>query len=112
MKIRDMIDTLELELCTGENNLDTEVGRGYASDILSDVMAKTTSGDIWVTNQAHENVIAMVFFKRLAGVIIAGNVRPDDEALEKAKKNNVTVFVSKLDAFEIVGRLYQLGVRG
>ena len=112
MKLMRIIEQLDLEVLSGESNLDCEVRGGYASDILSDVMAKTHQGDIWVTNQGHQNVVAMVFFKRLAGVIIADSVLPDEEALEKAKKNNIAVLTTKMNAFEIIGRLYQIGVRG
>lgn len=112
MKLMEIAKELGLEIIAGENNLNSEIEAGYASDILSDVMAKTKVGDIWVTNQGHQNVIALVFFKRLAGVIIAGDIKPDEEALQKAKEKDIPVFLTKMNAFEIVGRLYKLGIRG
>lgn len=112
MKLKELINEFEFEVLSGEDSLDTDVTGGYASDILSDVMAKTKPGDIWVTNQGHQNVIAMVFFKRLAGVIIAGAVQPDDDALQKARQNKIAVLTTKMNAFEVIGRLYRSGVRG
>ena len=112
MKLKEIVEELGLKVVAGENNLEVDVEGGYASDILSDVMAKTKHGDLWVTNQGHQNVVALVFFKRLAGVIIAGDIKPDEEALQKAKEKDIPVLLSEMNAFEIIGQLYQLGVRG
>ena len=44
---------------------DIEVNGFIVSDILSDVMAKSQKGDLWITNHTHVNVIAIIFFKGL-----------------------------------------------
>ena len=75
-------------------------------------MAKAPKDSIWVTNHTHQNVIALVFFKRLRGVIIAGGVEPEEDALEKAIEKKIPVFKTKLNAFDLVGMLYELGLRG
>ena len=81
MKLREIVEKLGLEVASGSNNLDVEVTSGCVSDILSDVMAKAPRGSIWVTNHTHQNVMALVFFKRLTGVIIAGGLELEEEAL-------------------------------
>lgn len=112
MKLREIVTKLGLEIAAGENNLDLEVTHGYVSDILSDVMAKAPRGCVWVTNQTHQNVIAIVFFKRLNAVIMAGGVEPESEALQKAIEKELPLLKSQQSAFEIVGQLFHLGVRG
>lgn len=89
-----------------------EVTGGYTSDLMSDVLGQAKKGDVWITNQKHLNVIAVASLLGLSGVIIAGGMKPDENALEKAQQENVNVFVTDLSAFEVVGRLYSLGVRG
>lgn len=112
MKLREIIEKLELEVIAGETKLDCEVTGGCVSDILSDVMAKAPRGSIWVTNHAHQNVIALVFFKRLSGVIIAGGVDLEEDALQKAVEKEIPVLKTKSSAFDMVGWLYKLGIRG
>ena len=112
MKLKDIVVKLNLEVLAGNKSLELEINGGYVSDILSDVMAKTEKGDLWVTNQAHQNVIALVYFKRMAGVIIADGIDPEPEALEKAVEHNIPLLKTQLCAFEVVGQLYQLGIRG
>ena len=112
MKLKDIMGKLELELISGNENLEIEINGGYVSDILSDVMAKAKQGDLWITNQAHQNVIALAYFRRLSGVIIASGIDLEPEALEKATEHKIPVFKTQLSAFEVVGQLYKLGIGG
>ena len=75
-------------------------------------MGKAAARSIWVTNQVHSNVIAVATLIDAAAVIIAGGVQPEAGTLEKAKEVGIPVFATDLPAFEVVGRLYELGVRG
>ena len=93
-------------------SLDNEVTGGYASDLLSDVIANSRQGDVWVTLQGHVNVVAVASMKDLAGIILVNDRRPDEDAVEKAEEEGIPILVSGLPAFEVVGRLYGLGVRG
>lgn len=112
MTLRQIVEKLGLEVASGMSNLDVEVTSGCVSDILSDVMAKAPRGSIWVTNHTHQNVMALVFFKRLTGVIIAGGLELEEDALQKALEKDIPVLKTKANAFDVVGHLYELGIRG
>ncbi|NLK09040.1 MAG: serine kinase [Firmicutes bacterium] len=91
---------------------DVVVHGGYCSDLLSDVMGRATAGCVWVTNQVHVNVVAVASLVEAAAVIIAGGVCPESQTLEKAAATHVPLFTSDLSAFEVVGLLYEMGVKG
>lgn len=110
MQLKKVIELLGLNVFSGEENLEKEITGGIISDMLSDVMAQAQKGALWVTNQTHENVLAIVFFKSLAGVILPGGLQLDDEAAKKAAEKNLVVLQTNLSAFEIVGKLYELGI--
>ncbi len=112
MLLEEIVEELSLKIVSGKNNLSAKVCSGYVSDILSDVMAKAKKGSLWITTQTHENVIAIVFFRGLAGVIIAEGLEPDKIALEKAQEKEIPILLTDLSAFEVAGRLFQLGIRG
>jgi hypothetical protein len=112
MKLQDIVETLDLNVKSGNVLLDREVAGGYVSDILSDVLAHGESGDIWVTIQIHLNIIPIASMKELAGIIIANDRQPDEETLQKADAENIPVMGTDMSAFQIVGKLYQLGIRG
>ena len=44
---------------TAERNLGREVTGGYASDLMSDVLAHGGAGNLWITLQIHQNVVAV-----------------------------------------------------
>jgi hypothetical protein len=112
MKLEEIVRRLSLEARTAAGKLDAEVTGGYASDLLSCVMAKAQEGNVWVTIQAHPNIVAVASLLDLAGVIIAEGVAPDPSTLEKAEEEGVPVLTTELTTYTVVGRLVELGVPG
>ncbi len=111
MLLNDIVSQLSLDILSG-HDLSKDVSCGYISDILSDVMAKSPKTAIWITNQTHENILALVYFKGLSGVILPEGLTLEESSLEKAREKNIPVFSTPHPAFDIAGRLYQLGLRG
>jgi len=112
MKIVDLVRELGLSPRTGETGFDREVAGGYVGDLLSDVLAHGREGDIWVTLQIHENVVAVALVKDLAGVIVINGREPEEGTLEKAVREGIPVLVSEGSAFELVERLSAAGITG
>ena len=108
MKIKDIIEKLKLKALAGQENLDADVTGGYTSDLLSDVIANSNEGNLWITLQIHQNIIAVAKLKDLAGIIIVNNREPDEDTLKKANEENVPVLCSQEMAFEVSGKLYEL----
>jgi hypothetical protein len=108
MKLKEIIEKLQLQVLVSQDPLDTEVTGGYTSDLLSDVMANSKAKNLWITLQTHENIVAVAKLKDLAGIIIINNRQPDEAALQRAKDERVTILSSKESAFLITGKLYGL----
>jgi serine kinase of HPr protein (carbohydrate metabolism regulator) len=108
MKLKEIVEKLQLKVLTGQDKLDTEVSGGYTSDLLSDVIANSKGGNLWITLQTHQNIIAVAKLKDLAGIIIINNRKPDEETLQKAKEENVPLLCTGEIAFRITGKLYDL----
>ncbi len=112
MKLDVIIKKMDLEIKTTQTKLDTEVTGGYASDLLSDVMANSEIGNIWVTLQIHLNIVAVASLKELAAIILVNGRAPENDTIKKAEAEKIPILTSKLTAFELIGRLYQMGIRG
>jgi hypothetical protein len=112
VKLTELIQKLNLSVRSAKGSLEQEVAGGYASDLLSDVLAHAEEGDLWITLQVHQNIVAVASMKNLAGIILVNGREPERETVEKAEAENVVIMVSELPAFELVGRLYSLGVTG
>lgn len=114
MKLEDIAGQLGLTEFTPDVTLnrDAEIDRGYASDLLSDVLAHAPEGGVLVTLQVHLNVIAVASHAELAAVVFAGDRQPDDEVIAKATAEGLSLYGSPSDTFDIVGCLSTLGVKG
>jgi hypothetical protein len=111
MKLKELADALSLDVKTPGADLNREVTGGYVSDLLSDVIGNAREGFLWVTLQVHLNIVAVASLKGLAGIILVNNRTPDQQTLKKAAEENVPILASNLPTFELVGRLYSLGLR-
>jgi len=108
MKLKDIIEKMDLKVLSGQDKLECDVTGGYTSDLLSDVIANSKEGNLWITLQTHQNIIAVAKLKDLAGIIIINNREPDEDTLTKAKEENVPVLCSQEMAFVVSGKLYKL----
>ena len=97
---------------SGQGDGAVDITRGYASDLLSDVLANAPAGGVLVPLQVHLNVIAVASHAGLRAVIFSCGRAPEDDVIEKAAEEGLSLFMSSADTFEIVGRLYELGLRG
>ncbi|MGZ3635621.1 MAG: serine kinase, partial [Syntrophales bacterium] len=59
MDLGSIVKALNLKVKSGENNLQAEIRGGYTGDLLSDVMANSKEGDVWITRQVHQNIVAV-----------------------------------------------------
>ena len=112
MKLTELIEKLNLDVRSANENLECEITGGYASDLLSDVLAHGEEGNIWITLQLHKNIVGVASMKDLAGIILVNGREPEPQTLEKAEAENIPVMVSELSTFDLVGKLYNLGVGG
>ena len=112
MNLKQIIRELELKVLVGEEHLEQDVTGGYVSDILSDVLTYAQEGDIWVTIQTHLNIVPISSMKGISAIILPNNRIPDEETLEKAFEEKMPILGSGKNAFQVVGGLFQLGIRG
>lgn len=79
---------------------------------MSDVIAHAREGSLWVTLQIHQNIVAVASMNDLAGVILVNGREPEGDTIEKAEAEGLPIMVTPLPTFEVVGRLYGLGISG
>jgi predicted transcriptional regulator len=112
MTVREIAEMLELTVCCAKEMLDREVTGAYAGDLLSDVMAHSRQGQVWVTIQVHMNIVAVATLKEHAAIIVVNGRTPAAETLGRAAEEKMPVLASGRTAFEVCGRLHALGVGG
>jgi hypothetical protein len=111
MKLSEIVSALELRVAAGEGRLETEVTGGYTSDLLSCAMAGAGKGNLWVTLQGHLNVVAVASLNELAAVIVTEGKPVSADTAGKAEEEGVVLLQTPLSSYQVVGRLWDLGVK-
>ena len=108
MKVQDIVDKLELKVCSGEQGLNREIEGGYTSDLLSDVMGNADENHVWVTLQTHKNIMAIASLKDLAAIVLVKGYEPEEDAAAQSNEEGIPILSSEEEAFELTGKLYEL----
>ncbi len=112
MKVREIQSTLSLKLAAGEKGLDREILSGYCGDLLSDAIANSSQGSIWLTVQSHQNIVAVAVLRELSAIVLVNGRSPDEDTRKKADEEGIPILLSSLSAFQLAGRIYALGIGG
>lgn len=112
MNLQKIIEQLDLRVLTESRDFTavTPTG-GYSSDLLSCVMAGAKKGHIWITLQAHLNIVAVAALNEVAAVIITENAQPDAASIERANQQGVILLSTPQPTYEVNGGLWLMGVR-
>jgi hypothetical protein len=111
MNLQEIINTLQLKPLTEIKDYQTVTPAcGYASDLLSCVMAGAAHQSVWVTLQAHINIVAVASLLDLSAIIITENAQPDEATIAKANEEGINLFSTQEPTFSVVGRLWELGL--
>ncbi len=85
-----------------------EITGGYAGDLLSWVMGRASEGDAWITIMSNVNIVAVCTLADPACIVLSEGVRPDDEALARAKEQDVNIISTSLDTFSACAEIAKL----
>ena len=100
MTVRQLAETvgfLPLLLPDGER----EVNGAYCGDLLSWVMGRAESSNVWITIMSNINVIAVATLSDVSCVVLAEGVMLDADAEKAAKDKGINILSSKKSAYEI-----------
>jgi hypothetical protein len=112
MNLQQIIDRFNLTILTESHDFAgiTPTG-GYSSDLLSCVMAGAKKGHLWITLQAHLNIVAVAALNDVAAIIITENAQPDAASIAKANQQGIVLLSTPRATYEVNGMLWELGVR-
>jgi hypothetical protein len=112
MNLQQIIQTLDLTVLTEQRDFSGTVPEGgYTSDLLSCVMAGACHGGVWVTLQAHANIVAVAALLDLAAIIITEGAMPDQATIDRANTEGITLLSTAEPSFAVVGKLWEMGLR-
>jgi len=89
-----------------------DISQGHASDLLSDILAHAPAQGILVTTETQPDIVSAASMARLSAVIFSCNRAPDEDVAARAAEEGLSLYVTPARTFDVVGRLYALGIRG
>jgi len=112
LKLNEITQKLNLHQFTNQEiGSDDEASLAYCSDMLSCVMTGAGHHSIWVTLQAHQNIVAVAALLELTAIIITENALPDEATIHKANQEGIKLMGTSEKNFEVCGKLWEIGLR-
>ena len=112
MTLQEIIEKLDLKVLTGPQDFTSiEPSGGYTSDLLSCVMAGAQNKHLWLTLQAHANIVAVAALLDLSAIIITEDAQPDAVTINKANEQGIILLSTPAPTYLVCGQLWELGLR-
>jgi predicted transcriptional regulator len=105
VNVKEFVDRFNLHVAAGQNKLDRQIRGGYCGDLLSDVMANAPTGCIWLTVQAHQNIVNVAVLHDLTG-----GQTPDQETIDRANKEGIPLLMGSHSAYDLAGQAVVAGL--
>lgn len=99
MTVKQLALTSEFSFLTSPEP-DREIGGVYIGDLLSWVMGKAQSDDVWITIMSNINVVAVASLSDVACVVLAESVKPEEDVLKTAEQRGINILSTDLSAYD------------
>jgi len=111
MNLQQIIERLHLTLLTAPRDFTVIQPDGaYTSDLLSCVMAGAKNNYLWITLQAHLNIVAVAALLEVSAIIITENAQPDSATIAKANEQGIILLSTSKPTYEVDGKLWEMGI--
>ncbi len=100
MTVRELAERLDYTILTEGRGLENEVTGCYCGDLLSWVMAKAQSGDVWLTVMGNVNSIAVAMLTDCACIVLTELAPLDTDARLKAESHGITILTTHKNSCE------------
>lgn len=107
MDVKELIEKLDLKVLCGEN-LEKEISGCYCGDLLSWVMSRAQEGDVWLTVMGNINSVGVAVLADVACIVLTENAVLDDDALNRAKQNDVIILQTDKNSYQMAAAISKL----
>jgi hypothetical protein len=112
MTLAEIIRSLNLTVLTEAQDFSELQPQGaYTSDLLSCVMAGAPFGGVWITLQAHSNIVAVAALREQCAIIITEGAMPDDTTIARANQEKIALLSTSASSYTVAGQLWEIGLR-
>lgn len=107
--LQDIIEPLQCKVLCGNDILKTqEVTGGYACDLLSWVISRVNSGEVWMTILSSVNVVAVAVLAECSCILLTEEVTMEESVLSRAREKGIAVFSTPYSTYRASAILAEL----
>lgn len=108
MKTSELEKLLKAKRLTELSEEEREITGCYIGDLLSWVMGRAQTGDVWITIMTNINIVGVAVLADVACIVIPEGTPVEPETLAKANAEGVTIFSCEQSAFACAKQLASL----
>lgn len=108
MTVKEMAAACGWTLLAGGEGENNQVDGCYIGDLLSWVMARAQSGNVWITVMGNVNAIAVATLTDVSCIVLTENAALDEEAAKKAELQEIPVYGCQDNSYQTAVKVYEL----
>lgn len=108
MTVKEMAAVCGWTLLAGGEGENNQVDGCYIGDLLSWVMARAQSGNVWITVMGNVNAIAVATLTDVSCIVLTENATLDEEAAKKAELQEIPVYSCEANSYQTAVKVYEL----
>lgn len=112
MKLSMLAETLEASFINGEAQLDIEIDKAGASDLMSDILAALSERGVLLTGLTTIQAIKTAVISGVSAIVFVRDKKPNPDAVEMAEIHGLPLLSTPCSMFIACGRLYNAGLTG
>lgn len=111
MKLKDIIEGVDGQLVWGESHLEDEIKRGFASDLMSDVLTILEDDILLITGLSNNQAIRTAEMSDISNILLVRNKKPSQSMIDMAKELNIALASTPYSLFKASGLLFAKGLK-
>jgi len=111
MTLNEVKDILQAEVLTSNFDTDMHIEKVCSTDLMSDVLAFSQSGDLLLTGLVDGAAVRTADIAHVKTIVFVRGKRPSKETVALAEEKKIPLLITKLSMFESCGRLYVKNLR-
>jgi hypothetical protein len=112
MRLSEIQKLLHCELISDGLPSDPDIEQCFAADLMSDVLAYSTSEAILITGLSSIQSVHTADVADLRAIIFVHDKRPGPQVVELARNKKIPLLTTKLNLFDACGVLHGKGLKG
>ena len=109
MKVSEIAERLSLKPVS-QADISREASGVYIGDLLSWVMGRAQSGDVWITIMSNINIVAVASLADVACIVLAEGVTLEQNVQQTAEQKGINIYTSEKTAYQLASALADLSL--